>query len=179
MVEVHNGPDGSVLDVGRRSRTVPPALRRTLEARDRGCRFPGCRLRVTDAHHIEHWADGGETSLKNTLLLCGRHHRLVHEGGVRVFSDANGQAVFFSPGGKAIAASPLPPKLAADPLDEFLRRNRERGVAPDWRSGMPRAGRNHDVPWALEAAALEALDASAPLSARLVSLSAQSPADAA
>ncbi|MSR20437.1 MAG: HNH endonuclease [Gemmatimonadetes bacterium] len=158
VVEVAKGPDGSVLDVGRRSRTVPPALRRALEAPDRGCRFPGCGLRFTDAHHIEHWADGGETSLRNTLLLCGRHHRLVHEEGHRVFSDANGQVVFFSPTGKAIAASPPRPSLSADPLEELVRRNRERDVAPNRRSGMPEWKRDRDVPREIEAAALEALE---------------------
>ena len=157
VVEVHKGPDGSVLDAGRRTRTVPPALRRALEARDRGCRFPGCGLRFTDAHHIVHWADGGETSLRNLLLTCGRHHRLVHEDGYRVFSDANGQVVFFSPSGKAIAASPPMPALAPDPVEELTRRNRERGVAPDWRSGMPEWKRDGDVPWELVAAAVEAL----------------------
>ena len=91
--------DGSVLDVGRKTRTIPPALRRALDARDRGCRFPGCGLRFTDAHHIVHWADGGETKLHNTVLLCRRHHRRVHEGGYQVCSDRHGQVVFFTPGG--------------------------------------------------------------------------------
>ena len=158
VVEVQKGPDDSVLDVGRRRRTVPPALRRALEARDRGCRFPGCGLRFTDAHHIEHWADGGETSLKNTLLLCRRHHRLVHEDGHRVFSDAAGQAVFFTPAGKAIAASPPRTELSQDPLEELVRRNRERGVAPDWRSGMPEWHHDRDIPWEIEAAAVEVLE---------------------
>src|SRR5690606_16588442 len=64
LVEVRTDREGRVLEVGRRTRTVPPALRRALEVRDRGCRFPGCGLRFTDAHHIVHWAAGGETSLK-------------------------------------------------------------------------------------------------------------------
>ncbi|MGH7539939.1 MAG: DUF222 domain-containing protein, partial [Gemmatimonadota bacterium] len=81
VVRVTRGPDGDVLDVGRKTRTIPPALRRALEVRDRGCRFPGCGLRFTDGHHVVHWADGGETSLANTVLLCAHHHRLVHEGG--------------------------------------------------------------------------------------------------
>ena len=76
--------DGSVLDIGRKTRTIPPALRRALESRDRGCRFPGCGLRFTDAHHVRHWADGGETKLDNLVLLCRFHHRLVHEEGYRV-----------------------------------------------------------------------------------------------
>ena len=158
VVEVAVGANGSVEGAGRRTRSVPPALRRALDARDRGCRFPGCGLRFTDAHHIVHWADGGATSLKNTLLLCRRHHRLVHEDGYRVFSDANGQVVFFSPRGRPIAASPPMPPLAADPVDELIRRNRECGVAPDWRSGMPEYRRDRDVPWEMEASAGEALE---------------------
>ena len=90
-------------DTGRKRRTISPPLRRALEARDRGCRFPGCELRYTDGHHIVHWDDGGDTSLENTLLLCRIHHRLVHEGGWRVATDPEGQAVFFSPLGKPVA----------------------------------------------------------------------------
>ena len=84
VVRIGHGRDGSVLDIGRKARTIPPSVRRALEVRDRGCRFPGCGLRFTDAHHIKHWADGGETSLTNLLLLCGHHHRLLHEEGWKV-----------------------------------------------------------------------------------------------
>jgi hypothetical protein len=152
VVEIVKDDQGSVLDVGRRARTVPPALRRALDARDRGCRFPGCGLRFTDAHHIEHWADGGETSLRNTLLLCRRHHRLVHEGGARAFKDSVGQVVFFSREGKAIAASPPPPRLPEDPMEPLIR------VTPDWQTNAPPWKHDQDVPWAIEAAAREALD---------------------
>jgi hypothetical protein len=69
------------LSVGRRTRTIPPRLSQALWARDKGCTFPGChRTRFVDGHHVRHWADGGETSLENLLLLCTRHHRAVHEG---------------------------------------------------------------------------------------------------
>jgi hypothetical protein len=70
VVRLTHGHDGSILDVGRRTRTIPPALRRALEARDRGCRFPGCGSRFTDAHHVIPWAEGGDTSLGNCVLLC-------------------------------------------------------------------------------------------------------------
>jgi hypothetical protein len=74
--------DGEPLSVGRKTRSIPPALCRALRRRDRGCRFPGCENhRFVDAHHIEHWARGGETSMDNLVLLCRTHHRLVHEGG--------------------------------------------------------------------------------------------------
>jgi hypothetical protein len=74
---------GAPLNAGRTTRTVPPALRRALVLRDRGCRFPGCDRppEWTDAHHIRHWADHGATSMENLILLCRRHHRQVHEGG--------------------------------------------------------------------------------------------------
>ena len=150
--------DASVLDVGRKTRTIPPALRRALDARDRGCRFPGCGLRFTDAHHIVHWADGGETKLNNTLLLCRRHHRTVHEGGYRVCSDRNGQVVFFTPKGNALFEAPPMPELSADPVDALVRRNRERGVTPNFWSGAPRWKKDRDIPWAIEAAAREAID---------------------
>ena len=74
--------DGSVLDAGRKTRTVPPTIRRALEYRDKHCRFPGCGSKYCDAHHIRHWARGGETKLDNLSLLCVRHHRAVHEGDV-------------------------------------------------------------------------------------------------
>ena len=69
------------LDVGRKTPVVPSGMRRALVVRDRGCRFPGCGRPHAwcDAHHVEHWADGGETSLENLVLLCRPHHRAVHE----------------------------------------------------------------------------------------------------
>jgi hypothetical protein len=78
--------DGLPVSVGRTRRTVPPALRRLLEARDdHTCCFPGCeRRRNLQAHHRTHWAQGGETSLDNLVLLCFHHHRFVHEGGYSV-----------------------------------------------------------------------------------------------
>ncbi|MGH6820789.1 MAG: DUF222 domain-containing protein, partial [Methylocella sp.] len=76
-----NSPHGAeALSVGRKTRTVPPAIRRALQRRDGGCRFPGCTCsRFVDAHHIHHWADGGATHINNLVLLCRHHHRLVHE----------------------------------------------------------------------------------------------------
>jgi hypothetical protein len=72
--------EGVPLDVGREHRQVTKEQRTALVARDRGCAFPGCHLpaRWTDAHHIHHWMDGGRTDLANMVLLCRRHHRIVH-----------------------------------------------------------------------------------------------------
>jgi hypothetical protein len=95
--------DGTPLDVGRKRRTVSAALKRALWSRDRGCTFPGCgNKRYVDAHHVRHWADGGETSADNLTLLCSYHHRLLHEGGFRIGSDANGDRYFKRPDGRAI-----------------------------------------------------------------------------
>ena len=97
----------STLDIGRRSRSIPPAIRRALDRRDGGCRFPGCTTRHhVDAHHIRHWADGGETRLDNLLLLCRHHHRLVHEGGYDLELDISGEPVFTSPQGGVIPSGP-------------------------------------------------------------------------
>ena len=72
LVVLRHGSDGEVLDAGRRTRTVPTALRRALQDRDRNqCQFPGCESRHCDAHHVVHWADGGETRLSNLILKCG------------------------------------------------------------------------------------------------------------
>ena len=81
------GDGGSVLDVGRRRRTVDWRLRKALEVRDGGCRFPGCGSRYTQAHHAIPWAEGGETALDNLILVCHFHHRTVHERGWRVKMD--------------------------------------------------------------------------------------------
>ena len=90
LVGVVEGAQGEPLAVGRRTRAVPPAIRRALRVRDGGCRFPGCdRSRYVHAHHIKHWADGGETALGNLVTLCSFHHRLVHEGGYGVHVDGS------------------------------------------------------------------------------------------
>ena len=103
-----DGADGEVLDIGRRTRTVPSALRRALQSRDHGqCQFPGCDSRRCDAHHVEHWVDGGETRPHNLLSLCRFHHRAVHEAGFRVIAgDADGQFRFLRPDGAPLPAEP-------------------------------------------------------------------------
>ncbi|MCB9603883.1 MAG: DUF222 domain-containing protein [Sandaracinus sp.] len=102
---------GAVLDVGRRTRTIPPALSRALDVRDSSrCRFPGCHhRRFLDRHHIEHWSRNGETKLDNLLTLCDAHHRLVHEGGWTVELEDN-EARFFPPDGTPLVW-PQPPRV--------------------------------------------------------------------
>ena len=96
---------GQALDIGRRSRNITPAIRRALQHRDGGCTFPGCTTQHhLDAHHVVHWADGGETRLDNLVLLCRHHHRLVHEGGFTVALSAEGETCFRRPDGGVIPA---------------------------------------------------------------------------
>lgn len=89
---------GEPLSIGRRSRSIPPPMRRALRIRDGSCRFPGCtHTRYVDGHHVEHWASGGETSLSNLVLLCRHHHHLVHEGGYVCEKTSSGEVIFRSP----------------------------------------------------------------------------------
>ena len=112
VVPITRGVDGSVLDVGRRQRTVGWRLRKALDARDGGCRFPGCGSRLhTHAHHLTHWADGGVTALNNLVLLCPFHHRAVHEGKWRVEMDQRGVPRFFNPVGVRMPVVPEPPDI--------------------------------------------------------------------
>jgi len=103
---------GRTVSVSAHRRTVPASLRRALEWRDRGCRFPGCGVRCVDAHHVQHWADGGATRLDNLLLLCRRHHRAVHEEGYRVTLGRDGEAVFLGPDGRVLPEVPAAPRVA-------------------------------------------------------------------
>ena len=102
--------DGKPLTIGRKSRSIPPALRRALRTRDRGCRFPGCgSRRFLDAHHIEHWARGGASDLDNLVHLCGTHHRLLHEGGFRIERRPDGKLIFRGTDGRRIPDCPPGP----------------------------------------------------------------------
>jgi hypothetical protein len=101
--------DGRALSVGRKTRAVPPAIRRALRGRDRCCRFPGCnQRRHLHAHHIEHWARGGQTSLINLLHVCRYHHRQLHEGGFTVARGGKGGLVFRRPDGRRFRYCPRP-----------------------------------------------------------------------
>jgi hypothetical protein len=99
MTRVLLAPNSEPIDVGRCTRTIPPALRRALVVRDRGCRFPGCDRPPDwcDGHHLIHWIDGGETKLSNTCLLCRRHHRFVHELGWRLAWGDAGEILAIKP----------------------------------------------------------------------------------
>ena len=114
-VDIEEDQAGQVLNIGRKTRTVPPAIRRALESRDQGCRFPGCtQHRYVDAHHIRHWADGGETSLRNLVLLCRYHHRLLHEDGFTLELRDDGKLLFFRPDGVPVPEVPAPVLASRD-----------------------------------------------------------------
>ncbi len=114
--------DASITRNGRKTRTIPPPLRRALRTRDRGCRFPGCdNHRFLDAHHLHHWARGGPTTLTNLVLLCRRHHRLLHEAGWQI--DPHGR--FHDPRGHPVSAAPQLPRGHPDGL---LASNRGLGI---------------------------------------------------
>jgi hypothetical protein len=92
LIAATDDEHGNTKDVSRKHRLVHPSLRRKLMSRDKGCRFPGCtHEKWLDAHHVVHWADGGETTAENLVMLCSKHHRLLHEGGFEIKPGANGE----------------------------------------------------------------------------------------
>ena len=118
LIPIQSDSQGLPLNIGRKRRTIPTAIKRALWARDRCCRFPGCsHNRFVDAHHVQHWAQGGETKLDNLMLLCGHHHRLVHEGGFQVFVDHAGKQCFRRPDGMAVPSCGF---RLEDQVDETL-----------------------------------------------------------
>ena len=118
--------NGRPLSVSRRTRTISPALRRALRSRDGGCRFPGCtHSRFLHAHHIQHWARGGPTTIDNLVQLCSYHHRLVHEGGFQVERSGRRTLRFRTPDGRPIAPAG-PARRARGP--GITTQNRTRGL---------------------------------------------------
>jgi Domain of unknown function (DUF222)/HNH endonuclease len=119
--------EGEPLNIGRKSRTIPPAIGRALKRRDGGCRFPGCtNSHFVDAHHIRHWADGGETSMENLVLLCRHHHRLVHEGGFGLGKSLHGVIEFSTPAGEIILTGP--PKNSRGNAWSLFEQHSESGI---------------------------------------------------
>lgn len=142
---------GEILSVGRKTRTIPQPIRRALEFRDQGCRFPGCTLRHCDAHHIEHWADGGETKLSNLVLLCRRHHRLLHEGGFSVRMTEDGAVRFLDRRGRQIEQSPTPLPVPADAARELIEHLEDAGILITGKESIPAwDGRPMDLRYVME-----------------------------
>ena len=150
-VVMRHGAGGSVTEIGARTRTIPPALRRALHHRDPACRFPGCGIRFGEGHHIRHWAHGGPTTLSNLALLCRRHHRAVHEEGYRIDRQANGTLTFRRPDGRVVPDVPPPPALPADCVAAVRKGNTELGIHIDRHTTRPRwLGERLDVVWAID-----------------------------
>ena len=154
--------DGRPLSIGRKTRTLSPALRRALRSRDRTCRFPGCcQHRYLHAHHIEHWAHGGRTDLSNLIQLCSHHHRLVHEVGYAVEKRAGGSVLFRRPDGAVV---PAVPRAARGESSVLSKVHRAAGLAIDDTTCVPcvHSVRMH-LPWIVDGLAeadplLRALD---------------------
>jgi hypothetical protein len=149
-VVMRHDADGRITEVGARTRTIPPALRRALQHRDKGCRFPGCGLPFGQGHHIKHWAHGGPTKLSNLALLCRRHHRTVHEEGFQVERLASGELCFRRPDGRPLRDVPAPAAVPANPTDTLQAQNDGAGVQINARTAMPGwQGERLDVGWAI------------------------------
>ena len=150
-VVMRHNRDGTVLDVGRKTRTISPAIRRALAARDHRCRFPGCSCRHCAAHHVQHWADGGVTRLENLLMLCRRHHRAVHEESFSVELRDNGDARFFWPDGRPFPEAPAAPDWTGAPLAPTNRGLAAAGITLDKDTATPDwYGEHLDLPWAMQ-----------------------------
>jgi 5-methylcytosine-specific restriction endonuclease McrA len=150
-VVMKHDEDGRIFEVGAKTRTIPPALRRALLHRDRSCRFPGCHGRFCQAHHIRHWAQGGPTTLSNLVLLCRRHHRAVHEEGYQVDRLPDGELRFRRPDGRVIPNVPRPPEAPADPASTVRTDNDEAGiVVRAWTATPSWHGERLDVGYAID-----------------------------
>jgi Domain of unknown function (DUF222)/HNH endonuclease len=150
LLRVLENEHGEPLDVGRKTRSIPPAIRRALNTRDGGCRFPGCtHRRYVDAHHIEHWADGGATKLSNLVTLCRLHHRLVHEGEILIDTPPGGGWRFLHPDGRHFEVIRCTQSVAYDgdelerthaalgiPIDSDTAATRWRGERMDYELGV-------------------------------------------
>jgi uncharacterized protein DUF222/HNH endonuclease len=136
VVMRHDG-EGHVVEIGARTRTIPPAIRRVLHHRDRGCRFPGCGLPLGEGHHVRHWAEGGPTTLSNLALLCRRHHRAVHEEGYQVERDSSGALQFRRPDGRLLPDVPPPVAVPAHAVRALKARHDAQGLQLHARTTCP------------------------------------------
>jgi hypothetical protein len=139
IVALIEDEDGEPLNVGRKTRAISAPLRRFLNARDKGCRFPGCtNTRFIHAHHIKHWAQGGETKPSNLVSLCSFHHRKVHEGGMRVEVLDDGAVCFIRPDGTAIDSVAQGCTQPLSDWTEIPQFHREHGIHIDARTAVTR-----------------------------------------
>jgi len=153
VLGIREGENGEPLSIGRKTRSIPPAMRRALRIRDGGCRFPGCTHdRFVDGHHIHHWADGGETSLDNLVLLCRHHHHLVHEGGFTCEKTNDGGIVFRDERQEQLPEWSVLPTIGEDDVNEWLdRKFFEAGIKPEACNAQWYAGERMDLNLAVSA----------------------------
>jgi 5-methylcytosine-specific restriction endonuclease McrA len=150
-VVMRHDADGRVVEVDTRTRTIPPALRRALQHRDKTCRFPGCNVRIAEGHHVRHWAHGGPTKLSNLALLCRRHHRAVHEEGYQLERLPDGALQFRRPDGRPLPDVPAPATVPADPAGALRTQNAAQGLNLHARTGLAQwHGERLDVRWAID-----------------------------
>ncbi|MBL8265507.1 HNH endonuclease signature motif containing protein [Steroidobacter sp.] len=139
VVAIIEDEHGEPLNVGRKTRSIPPALQRALRSRDKGCRFPGCcNTRYTDAHHIHHWAHGGETKLSNLVTLCRFHHRSVHEGKVQIYILDDGAIRFLQPNGKTFDSVAPNHNHPVGDWRELPRQHEQEGIVISSRTAVTR-----------------------------------------
>ena len=150
-VVMRHDDTGRLVEIGARTRTIPPALRRALHARDRGCRFPGCGVNHGQGHHLRHWAHGGPTTLSNLALLCRRHHRAVHEEGFQVARGPDGALAFRRPDGRPFPAVPPPAAMPVEPVEALHARHDSEGLRIGARTACAEwLGEPLDVVWAID-----------------------------
>jgi len=150
-VVMRHDPDGRAVEIGARTRTIPPALRRALLHRDRGCRFPGCGVAFGQGHHVRHWAQGGPTTLSNLALLCRRHHRAIHEEGYQVDRLPDGALRFRRPNGWPLPDVPPPAAVRGDPVHVLRSRHEAEGLRIHARTACPSwLGERLNVGWAID-----------------------------
>ena len=150
-VVMRHDEDGNIVEVGARTRTIPPALRRALHHRDKGCRFPGCGLPFGQGHHVRHWAHGGPTTLSNLAMLCRRHHRAVHEEGYQVEQQADGALLFRCPNGRPLPDVPPSAEVPADPVQVLRAANVANGLHIHARTACATwLGEPLNVGWAID-----------------------------
>jgi hypothetical protein len=139
-VKITENDKGEPLDVGRKTRSIPPAMKRALNSRDQGCVFPGCsHKKYVDGHHVHHWAEGGETKLGNLVSLCRFHHRQVHEGGIRIERLDDGAWRFVHANGESwVSSAPGHTQPMAAQWTDLAARHEQDGIHID-----PHTARTH------------------------------------
>src|SRR3984893_1057924 len=150
-VVMRHDEDRRVVEIGARTRTIPPALRRPLHHRDRNCRFPGCSVRFGQGHHVRHWAQGGPTTLSNLALLCRRHHRAVHEEGYQIEQSIDGPLRFRRPDGRLLPDVSPPSVGPAEPVAALRAQHVALGLHLHARTGLAGwLGERLDLGWAID-----------------------------